>query len=397
MGFADISDIAFPWDLLVPFARIARGCELPFVDLSVGTPVDPTPVGVQAALASASDAHGYPLTWGTEQLRESVARWFARRRGVPNVDPKDVLPTIGSKELVGLLPSLLHLGPSDVVVYPTVAYPTYEVGIRLAGAVPLAADDVSVWRGNTNVKLVWVNSPGNPHGAVLTVAQLKEVVDAAREIGALVVSDECYAELPWSEPFVADGVPSALDPEVVGDDYRNVLVTYSLSKQSNMAGYRAAFVAGDSAVIARLLELRKHLGMIVPAPVQNAMVAALNDDDHVLAQREVYRARREVLLNALTASGLTVDLSHAGLYLWVRALDSAAIEPLLSDESRELVRNARRVMPGKCWEQVALFAQLGVLVAPGAFYGEQAQNHVRIALTANDDEIAAAGQRIQNL
>ncbi|MBD7949179.1 succinyldiaminopimelate transaminase [Oerskovia rustica] len=375
MGFADLGGLAYPWDSLLPYAERARAHPRGIVDLSIGTPVDPTPAVVRDALAAAGDAHGYPTTHGTSALREAVVGWFDRRRGVPGLDPDAVLPTVGSKELVGLLPSLLRLGPGDVVVHPATAYPTYDVGARLAGATPLATDRVEDWAGRSDVRLVWVNSPGNPTGEVLGVEELARVVAAAREIGALVVSDECYAELAWEEPFASQGVPSILDPRVSGGSTQGLLAAYSLSKQSNLAGYRAAFVAGDPAVVADLLTTRKHLGMIVPAPVQAAMVAALTDDAHVAAQREVYRRRRDVLLPALGEVGLQVDGSQAGLYLWSRPAGAA-------DEQ------------GDCWSVVGDLADLGILVGPGAFYGPAAAGHVRVALTAGDERVHEAAARL---
>ncbi|MFD6165777.1 succinyldiaminopimelate transaminase [Oerskovia sp. NPDC060287] len=375
MGFASLGGLAYPWDSLTPFAERARQHPRGIVDLSIGTPVDPTPAVVRDALAAAGDAHGYPTTHGTPVLREAVVDWFARRRGVPGLDPDAVLPTVGSKELVGLLPSLLRLGPGDVVVHPATAYPTYDVGARLAGATPLATDRVEDWAGREDVRLVWVNSPGNPTGEVLGVEQLARVVAAAREIGAVVVSDECYAELAWEEPFATSGVPSILDPRVSGGSNEGLLAAYSLSKQSNLAGYRAAFVAGDPGVVADLLTTRKHLGMIVPAPVQAAMVAALTDDVHVAAQREVYRRRRDVLLPALGHAGLQVDGSQAGLYLWSRPAGETAEEH-------------------DCWETVGTLADLGILVGPGAFYGPTAAGHVRVALTASDERVHEAAARL---
>ncbi|MFJ2297282.1 succinyldiaminopimelate transaminase [Oerskovia paurometabola] len=375
MGFADLGGLAYPWDSLTPYAQRARAHPRGIVDLSIGTPVDPTPAVVRDALAAAGDAHGYPTTHGTLALREAVVGWFDRRRGVPGLDPDAVLPTVGSKELVGLLPSLLRLGPGDVVVHPATAYPTYDVGARLAGATPLATDRVEDWAGRSDVRLVWVNSPGNPTGQVLDVEELARVVAAAREIGALVVSDECYAELAWEEPFASQGVPSILDPRVSGGSTDGLLAAYSLSKQSNLAGYRAAFVAGDPAVVADLLTTRKHLGMIVPAPVQAAMVAALTDDAHVAAQREVYRRRRDVLLPALGEVGLQVDGSQAGLYLWSRPAGAV-------DAQQD------------CWSVVGDLADLGILVGPGAFYGPAAAGHVRVALTASDERVHEAASRL---
>ena len=354
----------FPWDTLAPHAAVARAHPGGIVDLSVGTPVDPTPAVVQEALAAAADAPGYPLTYGTPPLREAVAAWFARRRGVTGLDPDGVLPTIGSKELVAWLPTLLGLGAGDVVVHPEVAYPTYDVGARLAGATPVASDGLTSL-GPQRVRLVWLNSPSNPTGRVLPVAHLRKVVDWARERGAVVASDECYAELGWSEPAPV----SLLHPDVCGGDHRGLLVLYSLSKQSSMAGYRAAFAAGDPALVRELLEVRKHAGMMVPAPVQAAMVAALGDDAHVAEQKKRYAVRREALLPALTRAGFRVDDSDAGLYLWATR-----------DED--------------CWATVEQLAALGILVAPGSFYGPAGARHVRVALTATDERVTAAVDRL---
>ena len=361
----------FPWDSLTPFIERARAHPDGIVNLSVGTPVDPTPALVREALAAASDAPGYPTTHGTPALREAVSEWFARRRSVPAVDQAGVLPTIGSKELVAFLPALLGLGDGDVVVHPTVAYPTYDVGARLAGATPLPADEVAIWAGNPSVKLVWVNSPSNPTGAVASREYLADVVAAARAIGAVVASDECYAELAWEEPWASDGVPSLLDPEVCAGDHAGLLAIYSLSKQSNMAGYRAAFAAGDPSIVAGLLETRKHAGMIMPGPVQGAMVVALADDEHVAVQRERYRARRDVLSQALRAAGCVIDESVAGLYLWVTRGED-------------------------CWATIAWLADRGIVAAPGAFYGEAGARHVRVALTATDERISSAARRLVN-
>ena len=369
----------FPWDSLTPYAQVARAHPDGIVDLSVGTPVDPTPQVVRDALAAAADAPGYPTTHGTAALREAVVEWFARRRGVPGLDPAAVLPTLGSKELVAFLPSLLGLGAGDAVLHPATAYPTYDVGARLAGAVPVPTDDpAGELARRDDVRLVWLNSPGNPDGSVLGVAELRAVVEAARAASGrtgrpvVVASDECYAELAWDEPWVAEGVPSVLDPRVTGGDLTGLLAVYSLSKQSNLAGYRAAFVAGDRALVAGLLETRKHAGMIVPAPVQAAMTVALADDAHVAEQRERYRRRRVALRAGFEAAGYVVDRSHAGVYLWVRP------DGPLQD----------------AWTTVGDLAGLGLLVAPGAFYGAAAAGHVRVALTASDERVAQAAARL---
>ena len=257
--------------------------------------MDPTPAVIQSALAAAANSPGYPQTTGAPATRDAIASWVRRRLGAR--DGFDVLPTIGTKEFVAWLPTLLELGPSDRVVIPELAYPTYDVGARMAGAQVLVADSLTAI-GPARVSLLWLNSPSNPTGKVLPVDHMAKVVSWARERGALVVSDECYYELGWTEQPV-----SVLHPDVCGGDPTGVLALHSLSKRSNLAGYRFGFAAGDPAVIATLLEVRKHAGMMVPGPVQAAAVAALGDDTHVVAQRAVYRARREVLAAALTQAG----------------------------------------------------------------------------------------------
>ena len=368
MGVRDLAD--YPWDAVAPFAQKARAHPDGIVDLSIGSPVDPTPRIVASALTEATDAHAYPQTMGTPQLREAIVEWYARRRGVPGLPVDGVLPTVGSKELVALLPLLLDVGPGDAVVHPRAAYPTYEVGARLVGATPVAADDPAQWPAET--RLVWINSPGNPDGRVLSVEELRAAVERAREIGAVLASDECYAELGWEGPWATDRVPSVLDPRVTDGDMSGILSVYSLSKQSNLAGYRAAFVAGDPVVVAALLTARKHLGLMLPAPVQAAMVAALGDDAHVAQQRDVYARRRGVLKPAVEAAGFRVDHSEGGLYLWATAGEDA-------------------------WDSLARLADLGILAGPGHFYGEHFPNHVRFSLTATDERIAEAARRLASL
>ncbi len=230
----------FPWDLLGPDAEVARGHPDGIVDLSVGTPVDPTPAVVREALRAAADAPGYPLTSGTVELRAAILAALDRRHGVSGLEPAAVLPTIGSKELVASLPTLLGLGPGDGIVHPVLAYPTYDIGARLAGAEPIPADGF-LSLGPRNVRLVWLNSPANPTGRVLPATHLRGVVEWARTRGAVVASDECYIDLGY------DAAPvSVLHPDVCGGDYTGLLAVHSLSKRSNLAGYRAAFVAGDA-------------------------------------------------------------------------------------------------------------------------------------------------------
>lgn len=369
MGFHASALPDFPWDSLADAGALARSHPDGIVDLSVGTPVDPTPEAVRQALIDAANSPGYPTTIGTPELRAAMIAWCERRRGAA-LSEAEVLPTIGSKELVALLPSLLELGDGDAVVHPATAYPTYDVGARLAGATPVPSDGgPESWPENT--RLVWLNSPGNPHGHVLSVDELRAVVEWARPRGVVVASDECYAELAWAEPWLSEGVPSLLDPRVTGGDHTGLLVAHSLSKQSNLAGYRAAMLAGDADLIATIREVRKHSGLMVPGPVQAAMTAALSDDLHVAEQHERYRRRRETLAAAVVGYGFTLDpRTEAGLYLWAHA--------------------ERPSM-----ESVNALAELGILVAPGTFYGDAGDGYVRIALSATDERISAAVTRLQ--
>ena len=353
------------------------------MDLSVGTPVDPVPGLVQDALRAAANAPGYPATHGTRALREAAAGWLARRHGVV-VEPDAVLPLIGTKEFIASLPALLGCGPGDVVVYPELAYPTYGIGARLAGAGAMAADELppaglvpapqaSATKTTTSatpgpVRLVWVNSPSNPTGRVLSAGQLAAAARAARDRGAVLASDECYIGLGWTAEPV-----SVLHPDVCGGSFDGLLAVHSVSKRSNLAGYRAGFVTGDPALVAQLLEIRKHAGMMMPTPIQAAMTAALADDAHAQRQREVYAARRGQLQPALEKAGWTITHSEAGLYLWA---------------SR----------PGyDCWSSVDLLAGAGILVAPGEFYGPAGAQHIRVALTATDERVAAAVRRLATL
>jgi succinyldiaminopimelate transaminase len=352
----------FPWDLLAPYKQQAQQHPDGIVDLSIGTPVDPTPQIVRQALADAADAPGYPTTYGTPALRDAAAGWLRRRLGV-SLDPAAILPVIGTKEAVAWLPTLLGAGPGDTVAIPGLAYPTYDVGARLAGASSLAVDGL-VSLGPETPKILWINSPSNPTGQILPAEHLRKVVDWARERGVTLISDECYAELGWeAEPV------SVLRDDVCGGDHTGLIAVHSLSKRSNLAGYRAGFVAGDAALVAELLAVRKHAGMIVPRPVQEAMTVLLADTAHVETQRERYRTRRAVLRPALEAAGFRIEHSEGSLYLWATR-----------DED--------------CRASVDHLAERGILVAPGDFYGEAATRFVRVALTGTDERIAAAAARL---
>ncbi len=352
----------FPWDVLFPYRRRAAAHPDGLVNLALGDPVDPTPEAVRAALAAAADAPGYPSTEGTPALRAAAAAWLLRREGV-SVEPEAVIPAVGTKELIAWLPTMLGLGPGDVVLAPQLSFPTYEVSARLAGATFVRTDDPLSYDGPAP-RLLWLNSPSNPEGRVLDAAELRAVVEWARERGTLVVNDECYLDHVWER-----STRSVLHAEVTGGDHHGVLAVHSLSKRFNLAGYRAGFAAGDPAVIATLLEVRKHAGHMVPAPVQAAMVAALGDDAHLAGQRQRYARRRELLRGALVDAGFRIEHSAGALFLW-----------------------ATRDEP--CWTTVGALADRGILVAPGEFYGAAAARHVRVAVTETDERVEQAVKRL---
>lgn len=367
----------YPWSQLAPYRALAESHPGGVCDLSIGAPADPTPQVIQEALTAASNSHGYPSSEGTARLRESIAAWYDRRRGVPGLGVNNVAITVGSKEFIAWLPTLLDMGPGDILVQPKVAYPTYDIGAKLCGAESVAADSLTELDEDTlnRVKLVWLNSPANPTGAVTEIDSMRETVQIARRIGAVVASDECYAELGWDR-WDTEPVPCVLDPAVVDHDFTGVLSVYSLSKQSNMAGYRAAFYAGDPDLVTGLINLRKHAGMVVPGPVQQAMLAAINDDEHVAQQKDLYRARRKKLMAAVTGAGLEIQESVAGLYLWVK-------DPQVPEATAEA-----------SWELLRRLAQVGIIAGPGVFYSEAGNGFVRLSLTATDDTIDEGVKRL---
>ncbi len=272
----------------------------------------------------------------------------------------DVLPTIGSKEFIAWLPSALE---SKKVLYPKIAYPTYLVSSLLAHAKNEAVDiDPTKW---SEADLVWVNSPSNPTGRVAPLSELEEIIKYSRKNKTVIASDECYINFPATTSAPA---PVSIFKAASGNN-ENLLGIYSLSKRSNMAGYRAGLVVGDSALIAKIREVRKHAGMILSAPVQAAMIAALGDEKHVNEQAERYAHRRSVLRPALESLGFKVEHTEAGLYIWCTRGEADM-------------------------DSVAFLADRGVLVTPGHFYGDAGAQYIRVALTATDDEITRAAARM---
>ncbi len=357
----------FPWDSLADARARASAHPDGLCDLSVGTPVDPVP---QAAVTALSDAAarwaGYPTVWGTPRLRSAIREYLEGRWSSVPLTDHNVLPVVGTKELVAFLPLQLGVGPGDTVVIPTTAYPTYEVGGLIAGATVVATDDPRR-AAAAGPRLIWINSPANPHGSILGASEMREWVDAARSVGAVLASDECYGEFGWdAEPV------SVLNPVVNGGSLQGLIAAHSLSKRSNLAGFRAGFVAGDETLMGELLQVRKHSGLMVPGPVQEVMASMLEDQDHVTEQRGRYLARRSLLRPALESAGFRIEHSEGSLYLWAT----------LGESGRATVDR---------------LADLGILVAPGDFYGPAAEGFVRLALTATDERIASASRRLEGV
>lgn len=359
------------WEAIEGLRPVAEAHPGGAVDLTIGTPSDDPPAFVAEVLGRAGGARGYPPSIGTPAFREAACGWLARRFGV-ELPPTQVAATIGSKELVAGVPHWLRLRrpERDVVLHPDVAYPTYAMGARLAGCravgVPRrpdgALDLAAIDPGDASRALcLWSNSPGNPTG---TLDDLGAAAAWGRDHGVPVLSDECYAETTWVGP----------PRTILEHGTEGVLAVHSLSKRSNLAGLRAGFYAGDADLVGYLSQLRKHAGFLVPGPVQEVATAALADDAHAAAQREVYRRRLNTVVDALVAAGLPAEVPGGAFYVWLRA-------------------------PGGDGEALARWfaEEVGALVTPGGAYGEAGRGHVRLALVAPDERLAVLVERLAAL
>ncbi|MDQ6837923.1 MAG: aminotransferase class I/II-fold pyridoxal phosphate-dependent enzyme [Actinomycetota bacterium] len=367
---------AYPHDRLIPLREAASATAGGIVDLSVGTPTDPPPPAVLAALADADRygaLRGYPPSMGTASLRAAAAAWMQRTFGV-DVAADAVVACVGTKEMVASLPRYLSLRRPgrDTVLYPAVSYPTYEMGAILAGlrAVAVPTDEAGrVQLGAVapadaeRALLLWVNSPGNPAGGL---DDLPAAASWGAAHGAVVASDECYAAFTWTGP-----PRTVLGHGTGSHGMGGVLAVHSLSKRSNLAGLRVGWVAGDPELVIYLSEVRKHAGMMVPGPGQQAAVAALGDEAHVGDQRTRYRQRLEAMASILTAVGVEVALPDGGFYLWAPAPG------------------------GDAWGWATeLATRGGMLVAPGDFYGTAGSGHVRLAMVAPLDRLELVASRL---
>lgn len=357
----------YPYERLDAFRPHAERFETGVIDLSIGTPCDPPPASVIRALSESNSERGYPASIGSVALRQAFSRWMGRRFDI-DIDPAGVAACIGTKEFVGTLPQWMSLRTPDrdTVLYPAVAYPTYEMGAILARlrAVPvpvtstggidleaIASEDAE------RALLLWVNSPSNPTGAL---DDLGAAARWGRSHAVPVFSDECYAEFTWSGP----------PQSILQHGAQGVIAVHSLSKRSNLAGLRVGAYCGDPELVHYLSEVRKHVGMMVPGPAQAAGIAALDDDEHVLVQRTVYRQRLERTAKILSAwSGIDIPLPAGGFYLWFEV--------------------------GDAWEFTQRLAKDGgALISPGDLYGSQGAGCVRVAVVQPDSSIDELERRL---
>jgi succinyldiaminopimelate transaminase len=358
----------YPYERLDGLRKIASEHEGGAIDCSIGTPVDAPPDEALAELARASGARGYPASAGSEEYRLAAGQWMDRRFGVA-LAPDQIAGCVGTKEFVGTLAGYLHLrAPErDTVLYPAVSYPTYAMGATLAGlrAVPVTLIDgrldlASISPDDVARALVlWSNSPSNPTGVL---DDLEGIAEWGRDHEVLVASDECYAEFTWA------GRPRS----ILEHGLEGALAVHSISKRSNLAGLRAGFYAGDPATVAFLRSVRQHAGFMIAGPVQAAVAAAYRDDEHVNRQRSIYRARLELLSNALKALDINAAMPDGSFYLWF----------------------SKEGMDG--WRLAALLAEKsGLIVSPGELYGEPGANFVRLAVVQPDERMALAASRLR--
>ncbi|MFB0902394.1 MAG: aminotransferase class I/II-fold pyridoxal phosphate-dependent enzyme [Acidimicrobiales bacterium] len=358
----------YPYDRLNKLKSLGEKFDGGLVDLSIGTPRDPAPEASVRAMAESGSERGYPPSIGLTEARQAASGWLERRFGVA-VSADNIAATIGTKEFVVSTPRYLALRTParDTVLYPEISYPSYAMGAELAGlrAVPVAVDESWSPKLDTidpadaeRALCLWVNSPGNPAGAV---DDLVAAAEWGRSRSIPVLSDECYIEFTWDGPG-----RTILESGIDG-----VIALHSLSKRSNFAGGRFGFYAGDADLVHFLSEVRKHAGNMVPGPIQHAAIAALNDDAHVDVQRDRYYSRLKYVARLLRNMGLEVELPGGGFYLWVRAPH------------------------GDAWALTNWMAeQVGVLVSPGEFYGPRGSEYVRLALVDTMERLELIEQRL---
>jgi acetylornithine aminotransferase len=359
----------YPFVKLTEAKRRLAGEGVEVLDFGQGEPREETPQFIRDTLAASLEpVSGYPLAEGLPELREAVAAWCGRRFGV-HLDPAtEVVPTLGSKEVIFSLASVVG---GEVVAVPSPGYPVPERGALFAGRevleLPLLASNgflpdldavpASTW---DRVGLLWLNYPNNPTAAVAPRSLYERAAALARRHDFVLASDEAYSEIYFGEAPPASALQVA--------DRTNVVVLNTLSKRSAMPAYRSGFAAGDPEIVAALKRFRPNTGTVPQAFVQRASVAAWNDEAHVREMRDVYRRKREVLLPACEAAGLHHVGGDATMFLWL-------------DDPHELAPE---------------LLEAGVVLAPGAFFGPSGDGYARLALVPPLDVCERGAALIQS-
>jgi len=361
------------------------------ISLGIGEPKHPTPSFIQQTLTdNLSGLATYPTTLGSEALRKAITGWLERRYGLPTLNPAtQVLPVNGSREaLFALAQTIVNPVPGALVMCPNPFYQIYEGATYLAGAEPYFANSDpsrnfapdftgvpdAIWQ---RVQLLYICSPGNPTGAVLTLSDWKELFDLSDRYGFVIAADECYSEIYFKNEAPLGGLEAA--HRLGRTDYRRLIAFSSLSKRSNVPGMRSGFVAGDEEILKKFLLYRIYHGGAMCPSIQAASIAAWNDERHVEENRAKY-IEKFTRITPLLQEVLDVSLPDAGFYLWAKVDKHVSI----SD-----IDYAKR-----------LYAEYNVTVLPGSYLAREAhgvnpgQNRIRMALVAEVDECLEAAQRI---
>jgi len=338
------------------------------ISLQIGEPKHPTPALVKDALAGGLDGLAvYPATIGTPALRQAIAGWLERRYGLPKLDPEtQVLPVNGTREALFAFAQTV-LSPGDRVVCPNPFYQIYEGAALLAGATPVYGEPES-WEG---VQLLYVCSPANPTGKVLGLEGWKRLFELSDRHGFAIASDECYSEIYFDKPPIGS-LEAAFR---LNRGYERLVAFSSLSKRSNCPGMRSGFAAGDPALMKKFLLYRTYHGSAMSLAVQQASVAAWNDEKHVVENRRLYAEKFAAVVPILNS--YAAEKPDGGFYLWLK----------IPGDDAEFARRLHR--------------EYNVLVLPGSFLardaagGNPGKSHIRVALVASTGECVEAAQRLQ--
>ena len=362
------------------------------VNLSIGEPQHPTPKFVIDALnANMSGLSRYPVTTGSDSLRDTIAGWLSRRHHLKHLGRDHVLPTQGSREaLFAVTQTLVDPGAKSFALIPNPFYQIYEGAALLAGATPyfLNTTPENGLRMMVNdvpkdilakTAVVFACSPGNPAGRIMTLDEWRELFQLSDEFGFVIVSDECYSEIYFDEANPPLGALGAAE-QLGRHDYKNLIVMGSLSKRSNVPGMRSGMAAGDAALIKAFLLYRTYHGCAMSGTIQAASIAAWSDEAHVVENRRLYREKFAAFYDILNPA-LPLSKPEAAFYYWTRTPAGSGDEAF-----------AKR-----------LFEQAHVTVLPGSYLSREAHGinpgagFVRIALVSTVDDAIAGAQRIKDV